>query len=97
MGQSKIQMPTLKDNAIKLALDNNWEEAILINQELLTENPKDIDSLKRLAYAYMQSGKFSEAKETYNAIIDLDSTNPISHFFVYYRKIKRCTFRKLVI
>ena len=56
MGQSKIQMPTLKDNAIKLALDNNWEEAILINQELLTENPKDIDSLKRLAYAYMQSG-----------------------------------------
>lgn len=78
MGQSKIQMPTLKDNAIKLALDNNWEEAILINQELLTENPKDIDSLKRLAYAYMQSGKFSEAKETYNAIIDLDSTNPIA-------------------
>jgi hypothetical protein len=26
----------------------------------------------------MQSGKFSEAKETYNAIIDLDSTNPIA-------------------
>ncbi len=78
MGQSKIQMPTLKDNAIKLALDNNWEEAILVNKEILTESPKDIDSLKRLAYAFMQSGKFVDAKETYNAIIDLDSTNPIA-------------------
>lgn len=71
-------MPTLKDNAIKLALDNNWEEAILVNKEILTESPKDIDSLKRLAYAFMQSGKFVDAKETYNAIIDLDSTNPIA-------------------
>lgn len=78
MGQSKIQMPTLKDNAIKLALDNNWEEAILVNKEILTESPKDIDSLKRLAYAFMQSGKFVDAKETYNAIIDLDNTNPIA-------------------
>ncbi len=78
MGQSKIQMPTLKDNAIKLALDNNWEEAILVNKEILTESPKDIDSLKRLAYAFMQSGKFVDAKETYNAIIALDSTNPIA-------------------
>lgn len=71
-------MPTLKDNAIKLALDNNWEEAILVNKEILTESPKDIDSLKRLAYAFMQSGKFVDAKETYNAIIALDSTNPIA-------------------
>lgn len=71
-------MPTLKDNAIKLALDNNWEEAILVNKEILTESPKDIDSLKRLAYAFMQSGKFVDAKETYNAIIDLDNTNPIA-------------------
>ena len=78
MGQSKILMPNLKDNAIKLALENNWEEAILINKEILTETPKDIDSLKRLAYAYMQSGNFVDAKETYNAIIDLDSTNPIA-------------------
>jgi len=78
MGQSKILMPTLKDNAIKLALDNNWDEAILVNKEILTESPRDIDSLKRLAYAYMQSGNFADANETYNAIIDLDSTNPIA-------------------
>ena len=71
-------MPTLKDNAIKLALDSNWEEAVLINKELLIESPNDIDTLKRLAYAYMQSGQLSEAKTTYNSIIELDSTNPIA-------------------
>ena len=71
-------MPTLKDNAIKLALDNNWEEAILVNKEILVDAPKDIDSLKRLAYAYMQSGNFVDAKNIYNSIIALDSTNPIA-------------------
>ena len=71
-------MPTLKDNAIKLALDNNWEEAILINKEILAESPRDIDTLNRLAYAYMQSSKFTDAKEMYTQVIELDSTNPIA-------------------
>ncbi len=69
---------TLKDQAIKLALENNWEEAILINKELLDTASKDIDTLKRLAYAYMQAGKFDDAKETYSQIIELDRTNPIA-------------------
>ena len=71
-------MPNLKDQAIKFALDNNWEEAILINKSRLEENPHDIDTLKRLAYAYMQSGNFDNAKDTYYQIIDLDKTNPIA-------------------
>ncbi len=71
-------MLNLKDQAIKLALENNWEEAILINKGLLEENAHDIDTLKRLAYAYMQFGKFDDAKETYNKIIGLDKTNPIA-------------------
>ncbi len=71
-------MVNIKDQAIKYALDNNWEEAILINKGLLEENAHDIDTLKRLAYAYMQSGSFDDAKETYYKIIDLDKTNPIA-------------------
>lgn len=71
-------MSNLKDTAIKLALENNWDEAILINKEILTNNPKDIDTLNRLAYAYMQSGKLIESKETYTHIINMDKTNPIA-------------------
>lgn len=70
-------MLSLKDQAIKLALESNWAEAILVNQELLTTS-NDIDTLKRLAYAYMQAGEFADAKETYTKIIEQDSTNPIA-------------------
>lgn len=71
-------MPSLRDQAIKLALESNWEEAIAINRVLLEESERDIDTLKRLAYAYMQAGKFDEAKDTYSKIIVLDNTNPIA-------------------
>ena len=71
-------MTSLKDQAIKLALQNNWEEAILINQEMIETAGRDIDTLKRLAYAFLQAGKFAEAKDTYTKIIDLDRTNPIA-------------------
>lgn len=71
-------MLTLKDQAIQSALDNKWNEAILINEELLKDNPKEIDTLNRLAYALMQSNQFSNAKETYSKVLDLDRTNPIA-------------------
>ena len=78
IGQSKKPMPSLKDQAIKLALDNNWQEAILLNREILATNSKDIDTLNRLAYAFMQSGDFEQANKTYTEIIGLDATNPIA-------------------
>ena len=71
-------IPNLKDTAIKLALENNWEAAITVNKQLLDENPHDIGTLNRLSYAYMQSGKFEEAKNSYNRILELDTTNPIA-------------------
>ena len=61
---------------IKSALDNDWEAAVQCNKELLQENPKDLDALNRLAYAYMQSGRFKDANQTYNSVIELDKTNP---------------------
>lgn len=71
-------MSTLKDQAIRLALENSWETAIAVNQEILESSPRDIDTMNRLAYAYMQSGKFDEAKSIYTQIIELDKTNPIA-------------------
>lgn len=71
-------MPSLKDQAIKLALENNWKEAIRLNLDILKSANNDLDSLKRLAYAYMQSGQYKEAEETYHKIIQLDTTNPIA-------------------
>ena len=67
-----------RDLAIKLALENRWEEAIKENKKLLEEEPDNVDSLNRMAYALIKLGKFRKAKEYYQKVISLDKTNPIA-------------------
>lgn len=64
--------------AINAALAHNWEEAIRINVLLLKEDKANIDILNRLAFAYMQSGKFESARQTYGKVIKKDKYNPIA-------------------
>lgn len=71
-------MLPLKNQAIQIALTGDWEQAIFLNEELLKEDPKDIDTLNRLAFAYTALGKLKEAKETYQRVLDVDSANPIA-------------------
>ncbi len=70
--------PPSKDLAVKLALENKWKEAYEENRRLLLENPEDIDSLNRIAYALIKLGKFRKAREFYQQVIKLDKTNPIA-------------------
>lgn len=69
---------TLKNQAIQTALDGNWQNAIVINKTLVSENPDDVDALNRLALAYAITGKLKEAKSTYQKVINLDPLNPIA-------------------
>lgn len=71
-------MASLKDLAIQAALNNNWQEACNLNIQLLEERSDDLDSLNRLAFAYLKLNKFSDAKKTYNKVLALDATNPIA-------------------
>lgn len=68
----------LKTQAIKTALTGNWEEAVRLNKILLEENPEDIETLNRLALAYMVLGKTSDAKKVSQKVFDLDPLNPIA-------------------
>lgn len=72
-------MLPLKDQAIKYALENNWKEAIQINQLILENNPKDIDALNRLGFSYLKCQKLKEAKKIFEKVISFDKTNPIAH------------------
>ncbi len=67
-----------KDLAIKYALENNWKLAASTNEEILAENPNDIESLNRLGFALMKLGKYKKAKETYKKVLTFDKTNPIA-------------------
>lgn len=69
---------SLKNQAIQTALMGDWKTAVSLNLELLKENPEDIETLNRLAFAYTVLGKLKEAKNTYQTVLKLDDKNPIA-------------------
>ena len=79
-------MPTLKTQAIQTALVGDWAKAIDINQLILQEEPEDIDTLNRLAFAFLSTGNPKDAKNLYEKVLSLDMQNPIA-----IRNLKRLT------
>lgn len=71
-------MTAIKAQAIQTALMGDWENAITLNRQLLKENPQDIDTLNRLAFAFCVLGKIKEAKGTYQKVLNIDKKNPIA-------------------
>ncbi len=71
-------MTPLKTQAIQTALMGDFEQSITLNLAILKEDPKDIESLNRLAYAFTVCGKVKDAKETYKKVLELDEKNPIA-------------------
>ncbi len=71
-------MTVLKSQAIQTALTGNWDQAISLNQELLKNNPTDIDALNRLAFAYSITGKTKEARNLYHKVLEIDTLNSIA-------------------
>lgn len=64
--------------AIEAALNNNWPQAVSLNEALLKANPKEIETLNRLARAYMESGLVGKAKTTYKHVLEMDPYNTIA-------------------
>lgn len=64
--------------AIEAALNNNWPEAVSINEALLKDSPKEIETLNRLARAYMENGLVGKSKTTYKYVLELDPYNSIA-------------------
>jgi hypothetical protein len=79
-------MTLLKDKAIQAMLLGDWKNATALNKALLEEDPKDIDALNRLAYAFTILGKIREAKTTYKKVLKIDILNQIAT-----RNIKKLT------
>lgn len=70
--------PSLENQAIKAALDQNWEKAIEINKQILKTTPKNIAALNRLGRAYGEVSKISSAITTYKKVLAIDPFNPIA-------------------
>jgi len=64
--------------AIALAMQGRWREAVAVNQSLVAGYPGDVSAYNRLGRAYMEIGEFSNACEAYNRAIELDPYNTIA-------------------
>lgn len=68
----------LSNQAIQKAINNQWKDAIEINQQILLEDPQNIDALNRLAQAYFNLCKLKQSKKFYYQVLKIDSYNPIA-------------------
>jgi tetratricopeptide (TPR) repeat protein len=60
----------------------NAQQAIEQFQEVLSDDPKNVTSLKGIAYLYMNMKKFDQAREYYKKAIDADPNDPEAYYSV---------------
>lgn len=64
--------------AINLAIDSRWAEAVTANKEILLSFPDDTDALNRLGRALMELGEYEQAREVYNKTLTIEVDNTIA-------------------
>ena len=64
--------------AINLAMQAQWQEAVAVNMEIIESFPDDVDTYNRLGRAYMELGDYAQAREAYSQAVELDPYNAIA-------------------
>ncbi|MBI4332283.1 MAG: tetratricopeptide repeat protein [Chloroflexi bacterium] len=64
--------------AINLAMESRWGEAVTVNKEMLESFPNDTDALNRLGRALMELGEYEQAREVYSRTLAIEADNTIA-------------------
>jgi tetratricopeptide (TPR) repeat protein len=62
--------------------NRNGEQAVEQYKAVLQQDPKNVGSIKGIAYIYLQMKKFEDAKTYYRKAMDADPNDPESHYSV---------------
>jgi len=68
----------LSNEAIDLALQGRWEEAEVVNRDIIDKFPADAEAYNRLGRALTELGAFDGAKEAYLKTLELAPENAIA-------------------
>lgn len=68
----------LSQEAITLAIQGRWEEAVAVNKSIIERFPNDAGAYNRLGRALMELGEFAQAKEVYSKALELAPNNAIA-------------------
>lgn len=72
------QQRQLTEQAITLALESKWEEAVAVNRQLQGLFPRDLSTLNRLGKALSELGQYADARQSYGEALEIDPTNNIA-------------------
>ncbi len=75
--QTKLKRQSSKQ-AVALAMEGRWKEAVEANKSLIESFPNDVDAYNRLGRAYMELGEYALARQAYEKSLELDSYNTIA-------------------
>jgi tetratricopeptide (TPR) repeat protein len=64
--------------AITLAMQGRWQEAITVNKLILESFPKDVEAYNRLGRAYSELGEYASARDAYQQTLAIDQFNTIA-------------------
>ncbi len=68
----------LEKEAIALAIQGRWEEAVAVNKSIIEKFLTDIGAYNRLGRALTELGEFAQAKEAYSKALELAPNNVIA-------------------
>ena len=76
-GRAKVRRNRTNE-AIALAMQSRWEEAVAVNKSIIEMFPNDTDAYNRLGRALTQLGRYTEASEAYGSALEIEPSNAIA-------------------
>lgn len=64
--------------AVLQAMQGKWKDAIKLNQEIVSENPNDVDAYNRLGKAFSEIGEIKKSKNAFGKALELSPQNVIA-------------------
>ena len=64
--------------AVALAMEGRWREALAANQEIISSFPHDVEAYNRLGKAHLELGEYALASEAYGRAAEMDPYNMIA-------------------
>jgi len=74
----KSSMEQYVKEAVSLAIQGRWQEAVGANKAILKLFPDDVETHNRLGRALMEMGDYAAAREAYGRALELDRYNNIA-------------------
>ena len=79
MSEERVKPRSLfVDEAVALALESRWPEALAVNQALVERHGADEDTLNRIGKALMELGQREEALASYSSSLQMNPLNLIA-------------------